>query len=196
MEPVARTAVDPGTRLDGGLAMAASGVRESRPLSLRFRQYRLESVYLDTTAGQRAEISEFWLREHAIADPREAERRAGEVVLMVRRDGSGELAGVSTVALRRLRDGRLVYAYRMFLREQDRVPHLMRAVTDASRDFLRTFPPPQAPTVGMLIVAESRKLMRPGLRRPFQRHGYRYLCQNRRGQDLWLAEFGDSPAGS
>ncbi len=176
--------------------MAASDLREPRPSSLRFRHYRLESVYLDTTAGQRAAISGFWLRERAIADPREAERRAGEVVLVVRRDDSGELAGVSTVALRRLGDGRPVYAYRMFLREQDRVPYLMLTVVLATRDFLRGFRHPQAQPVGMLHVNENPKLMRSGVRRFFQRHGYRYLGQNRRGQDLWLAEFGDGPAGA
>jgi hypothetical protein len=158
-------------------------------MSLRCKNYRLENVYLKATAEQRARLSAFWLRERAIADPWEAERRAHEAAFLVYRDDTRELAGVSSVGLKRLEEGRTYYDYRMFLRERDRVPYLMWTVTDASRDFLREFKHPKTESKGMLIAAENPKLMRPGMRRSFQRHGYRYLGQNRKGQDLWLAEF-------
>ena len=91
--------------------------------------------------------------------------------------------------MQRLRDDQVVYAYRMFLREQDRVPYLMNAVIARTRDFLRDFKHPKANPVGVLHVNENPKLMRPGVRRLFERHGYRYLGQNRKGQDMWLTEF-------
>jgi hypothetical protein len=189
MDPVARTVGAPRTRLEGRQPMPAPGAREPASLSRRFKHYRLDNVYLHATAAQRAETRNFWLREQALADPREAERRTREVVLMVRRDDTTELVGVSTVALQRLRDSGAVYVYRMFLRREDRIPYLMRAVTNASRDFLRSFPHPQAPVAGMLIVTENRKLMRPGIRRYFERHRYQYRGKTLRGLDLWLAPF-------
>ena len=156
---------------------------------MNFKNYRLDNVYLKTSAEQRAKIADFWLREKAIADPDEAERRAHEVVVMIYRHDNGALAGVSTVGLTRTGDGRVYYAYRMFLREKDRVPYLMWTVIAATRDFLCTFEHPKAQPLGILHVNENVKLMRPGVRRFFARHGYRYCGQNRRGQDLWLAEF-------
>jgi hypothetical protein len=161
---------------------------------LRFKHYRLESVYLGACDAQRAEVTAFWLREKALADVAEATRRADEVVFHVRRDDSGELAGVSTVSLARAGDGRVYYAYRMFLRPQDRVPYLMWAVIAATRDFLAGFAHPQARPAGMLHINENPKLMRPGARRFFLRHGYRYCGTTPYGQDVWVAEFPPRPA--
>jgi hypothetical protein len=77
----------------------------------------------------------------------------------------------------------------MFLHPADRVPFLMRAVTNATRDLLRGLPHPGGPVAGMLIETENRKLMRPGIRRYFERHGYLYRGRTGRGLDLWLAPF-------
>jgi hypothetical protein len=100
------------------------------------------------------------------------------------------LAGVSTVALKpRPTDGRMLYHYRMFLRPEHRQPHLMRAVTNATRDHLRAFRHPDVAPAGMLIVTENRKLMRPGLKRLLERHGYEYRGRERRGLDVWLTRF-------
>jgi len=83
----------------------------------------------------------------------------------------------------------LLYHYRMFLRPEHRRPHLMRAVTNATRDYLRNFRYPDAEPAGMLIVTENRKLMRPGLKHLLERHGYEYRGRERRGLDVWLARF-------
>jgi hypothetical protein len=58
------------------------------------------------------------------------------------------------------------------VRRADRVPYLMRAVTNATRDLLRDFPYPEGPLAGLLIETENRKLMRPGIRRYLERHCY------------------------
>ena len=113
----------------------------------------------------------------------------------MRREDSGELAGVSSVSLARTADGRVYYAYRMFLRPADRVPYLMWAVIAATRDFLQGYAHPQARPLGLLHINENPKLMRPGTRRFFLRHGYRYLGANGLGQDLWLAEFAQADGG-
>jgi hypothetical protein len=77
----------------------------------------------------------------------------------------------------------------MFLRCEHRRPHLMREGTNAARDFLRGFRHPHANPAGMLIVTENRKLMRPGMKRYLERHGYQYRGRDPRGLDVWLAQF-------
>jgi len=52
--------------------------------------------------------------------------------------------------------------------------------------------PPGASPVGLLIVTENPKLMRPGMRKPFQRHGYRHAGKILRGSDLWVSPFGEN----
>src|SRR5207248_3290355 len=95
--------------------------------ALHFKDYLLENVYLRTTELQRLEIITLWEEEGAISDPNEAERRSHEAVFLVR-TAAGELAGLSTVGFARVKDGRTFYAYRMFLRKQDRAPYLMLKV--------------------------------------------------------------------
>ncbi|MDP2430661.1 MAG: hypothetical protein Q8O33_01375 [Pseudomonadota bacterium] len=161
-------------------------------MSPRFGDYRLEFIYRAGSSEQHAEAVAFWLAQGALADRQEAERRAHELVFLVLRV-DGVLAGVSTVALQTGTDGRTYYAYRMFLRKEDRVPYLMWAVTDATRDHLRDYDAPPPKPLGMLIVTENRKLMRPGMRRSFQRHNYHYRGKTARGLDVWLAPF-DQPS--
>lgn len=157
-----------------------------------FKDYRFENVYLQTTRDQREEIVRFWSAHDAVKDPREAERRSHEAVLLVRTT-VGAFAGLSTVGFMRLEDGRLFYAYRMFLRPSDRIPYLMLAVVLATRDFLRIFPHPKFQPAGLLHVNENKKLMRPGMRRLFARNGYRFWGQTPAGEDVWGVEFGQRP---
>jgi hypothetical protein len=162
---------------------------------IRFRDYLLENVYLRTTAAQRSEIMGLWHEEDALGDTSEAKRRSHEAVFLVR-SPSGQLAGLSTVGFVRLKDGRKFYAYRMFLRTQDRVPYLMLEVVIATRDFLRTFQHPEVPAAGLVHVNENPKLMRPGMRRLFERTGYRYWGKTPAQEDVWGVEFEPRPASS
>jgi hypothetical protein len=157
-------------------------------MNIRFKDYLLENVYLRATEMQRGEILDLWYEHKAVPDPSERVRRCREAVYMVR-DGASELVGVSTVALTQVLDGRFFYAYRMFIRPQDRIPYLMWAVTDGTRDFLRDFRHPEAQAAGMYIVTENAKLMRPGMKRSFRRHGYDYLGKTPHGLDMWATAF-------
>ena len=158
--------------------------------NLHFRDYLLENVYLRTTQAQRAEILELWRVEQAGLQGADAERSSAEAVYLVRAP-SGALVGVSTVALVRVKGGLRFYSYSMFVRKQDRVPFLMLAVCNATRDFLRTFKHPVMQPAGMLNVNENLKLMRPGVRRVFIRNGYKYWGQTTRGEDVWVTIFGE-----
>jgi hypothetical protein len=155
----------------------------------RFKDYLLENVYLRTTKLQRTEIMALWHDGGFVIDGGQAEHRAREVVFLVR-TASGELAGVSEAALVRVRGHRRFYAYTMFLRKSDRVPYLMLAVLNGTRDFLRNFEHPRLQPHGMLLVTENRKLMRPGMRKLLARHKYRYWGRTAWGDDVWAVEFG------
>ncbi len=158
--------------------------------TLRFQGYHLEPVYLSISDQQRAEVIAMWHAARAHTDPSIALQRSTEVVLLVRHEASGELAGVSSVALKpRPSDNRLLYHFRMFLRPEHRRPYLMREVTNGTRDFLKDFTHPSGPAVGMLIVTENRKLMRPGIRAYLSRHGCVFRGRLSSGQDVWLAPF-------
>jgi hypothetical protein len=164
---------------------------------VRFKGYLLENVYLRTTEAQRCEILALWRDGGIVLDQNEAERRSREAVFLVR-TAPGELAGLSEVALLRVRGRRRFYAYTMLLRQRDRVPYLMLAVLNATRDFLRNFAHPRRQPEGMLLVTENRKLMRPGVRKLLARHGYRYWGRTERDDDVWSVEFvqTDQPAST
>ncbi len=70
------------------------------------------------------------------------------------------------------------------------------AVLNGTRDFLRKFAHPTLKPEGMVLVTENRKLMRPGMQRPFARHGYRYWGKTAWGDDVWAVEFGESQGTS
>ena len=159
-------------------------------MNLHFNDYLLENVYLRTTEAQRSEMLELWRTEGAGMEEANAERSSHEAVYLVR-TASGELAGVSTVALVRLKEGQRYYSCSLFLRRRDRVPYLMINVCDATRDFLRTFKHPVEQPAGMLNINENPRLMRPGVRKLFARHGYRYWGQTAVGEDVWVTFFGE-----
>ena len=174
--------------------MSTASPEVTSGLNLRFGNYLLENVYLRTTERQRAEILELWRAEQVGLAGADAERSSREAVFLVRTH-SGELAGASNAALVRLKDGRRFYSLTLFLRKADRVPYLMVAVCDATRDFLRSFKHPVSQPAGMLNINENPKLMRPGMRKIFARHGYRLWGQTARGEDVWVTLFAeDKPA--
>lgn len=150
-----------------------------------FGGYRLGFVHGQASPVEQEEAVAFWLAQGAIASREIARQRAGELVYLARRDGV--LAGMSTAARKTLGDGRTFFLYRMFLAPAHRVPYLMRTMTNATRDALNATEGKTA--AGMLIETENPKLMRPGVRAYFKRHGYLYRGKTPRGLDLWLAPF-------
>ena len=99
------------------------------------------------------------------------------------------------MALVRLKDGRRFYSCNLFLRNRHQaVSYLGITISDATRDFLRKFKHPLAQPAGMLNVNENPRLAGPGVRKLFARHGYRYWGQTENGEDVWITEFGETPA--
>ncbi len=156
--------------------------------------YRLLNVFQCTTPTLRAAVAELWQRHNILPPGIDPIQRAHQVAIAVVHPERA-LVGVSTVYENVLKQtgpagnqDLLVYCYRMFIQPADRVPELMRQVTNTTFDVLRNLRRPGDPE-GLLIVSENPKLMRPGMRRKFQRHGYIRIGHNDQGQDVILRRF-------
>jgi hypothetical protein len=153
-----------------------------------YHGYTIENVYRAVPPGLREEILELWRRNAVIPSREEAVRRVDQVVLAIR-NRAGEVAGVSTVYVGDFREpGDACYFYRMFIQPDDRIPGLMRFVTLRTCDVMRERHVAGGPR-GVIIVTENRKLMRPGMRRMFERNGYEYMGRDPKGHDVWRALF-------
>jgi hypothetical protein len=160
-------------------------------MELTYGEYSIVPVYGRVTDALRGEIVEFWTRNRAIGNPREAWRRTGEVVYVVRRP-DGAVAGVSTVYVAPGQDGRRRYVYRMFIQPGDRVYGMMAFVTAATRDLLRELDVPNKPA-GVVIVTENRKIMRKGMRRVLRKIGFTLVGKTQAGLDVWRSDFATPP---
>ncbi len=149
----------------------------------RIQDYRMEYVYLRITEAQRQEVMALWQSTQIVPDAAERERRSHEVVILVY-SPQGELAGLSSVALATLAGNTHYYVYRMFIKPGARIPYLMRAVVRRSTDRLATCKHPEGPVAGLIIVAENRKLMRPGTQRELKRLGFNKWGLSHKGEEI------------
>lgn len=165
-------------------AAAAAALAE-----LRYGPYRLVSTWRQPQHPLFPELVEFWLREGAIPQRAEAERRTADAVYVILAP-SGEIAGACTVYIDDLRGpGDPYWFLRLFIRAQDRRPGMMTFICKATRDNLLAHRTPTDRPQGVVIVTENAKLMRPGLRRTLRRAGCAYGGVTPAGHDLWIYEF-------
>jgi len=152
---------------------------------VRCQDYIIEPVYQNLTKSVRNEIIVFWLENGALQDIHEAKRRVDEVVLTARNPNC-ELVGISTVYAGSFGDDDATYlCYRMFIRSHDRVPGLMQQITQGTRYFFNANPSLQGKACGMILCTENPKLMRPGMKRLFERSVWDYQGTDSRGLDVW-----------
>jgi hypothetical protein len=153
-----------------------------------FHGYPLVPVYRRVTAEQRSEAIRLWLDQGGLKELCVAERRSHGLVYLAR-DPDGRLAGLSSVGLgRRNADGRTVYDLHVFIAPAHRIPYLARELTRRTRDLLKA-DSRQHPASGMRLTADNPKLMRPGIRRYLERHGFQPRGTDQRGVDRWFAPF-------
>ncbi len=140
----------------------------------------------------RQEVAAFWLRQGAIADAREAHRRADELVC-VARNRQGEVIGVNTAYVAALGGGaERWFHYRMFVRPQDRRLALSCALVRAAVTALRAGRHALPGIRGVALVTENPKLMRAGGRRLLAGLGWQSAGKGPHGRDLWLIAFAGS----
>lgn len=153
-----------------------------------YNGYTLDQVYNKTTPSLRREIIVFWKKNQAIANPQETEKRAHEVVYIVR-NRSNDIVGVSSVYIGDfMQPGKRYYFCRMFIQPTDRIAGMMRFVFLQTLDALQSVNTSDKPS-GMVVVTENQKLMRKGMRCLFERIGGQYFGRGPRGNDLWVWSF-------
>lgn len=159
---------------------------------LIYRDYAIHVVHGSVDTRLADEISAFWLDNEAMADPIETARRVADVVC-VARNAAGEIVGVNSVYLSALyQPSRLYYFYRIFLRKQDRVLGLSARMRKLCVDHLRAA---GGDILGVAMVTENPKLMKPAARRMLARAGWQYLGRGPLGRDVWTIEFAQSTPG-
>lgn len=160
----------------------------NRPARYEYHGYTIDNVYQAVSDGLRAEIVDMWLNNKIIPSRGMALRRVDQVFLSIR-NPAGQLAGVATVYVDDFQQrGDSYYFFRMFIQPHDRIPGLMRFSAVLTRDLLRARHKPGGPQ-GIVHVNENQKLMRPGMRRMFERNGYEYMGRTPKGNDVWRALF-------
>ncbi len=152
-----------------------------------YRDYRISTVYGRVDAELTQELVAFWLRNGALPNASRARQRAPQVVL-VARNSEGRIVGVTTVYVAAPKGRGRYYIYRMFIQPTDRIYGMMISMVLSTRDYLQHLRTENKPC-GLVHVSENRKLMRPGTRRLYEKHGYYCIGQTRRGFDVWISDF-------
>lgn len=150
-----------------------------------FGDYRLVPVYGSTTEKNRQDIIQMWRANRAFRDTRlvDIDERVRQVAYMVL-NAQDEVVGVSTVYVAPFpRDGQSYFFYRMYIRPRDRVYGLMKLMTNRTWSLLQGSPE-RGNAKGVIIVTDNRKLMRPGLRRMFERSNWEFLGRTPEGKDI------------
>ncbi len=160
---------------------------------IHYHKYRILNVYGKTDEAAREKIIACWHRNKLFLKMPSVklERRARQVVYMVL-NRQEQVVGVSTVFIAKLpRDGQSYFFYRMFIQPPDRIYGMMKLLTIESCKFLADTPQSDQ-TMGVIIFTENKKLMRPGLKRMFQKNHFEYLGKNPKNQDVWRWAFSGS----
>lgn len=134
------------------------------------------------------EITAFWAENHAIPDADEAVRRVGEVIC-VARNVDQEIVGVNSVYVSGLNQpAQTYYFYRIFIRQQDRVLGLSARMREMCIDYLRRTSADSG-VLGLAMITENAKLMRPAAKRMLIRAGWQYVGRGPLGRDAWIISF-------
>lgn len=158
------------------------------PASFDYHGYTVYNVYQAIPPELRDEIVEMWVRNQALPNREVALQRVDQVALAIR-NPEGQMAGVSTVYPGDFQQrGNPYFFYRMFIQPVDRVPGLMRFITLQTCYLMRDRHVAGGPQ-GVIIVTENQKLMRPGMKRMFERNRYEYFGRDPRGYDVWRFPF-------
>ena len=117
-------------------------------------------VWKQITPELETELLNFWVKNNAIGDARQAVQRVKQVACLVRSEG-GEIVGVSTAVPRvvpRLKQP--MFYYRNFIAESHRGQQLAPPFLEKTKQVLQEFNAAQAKPVclGMLIELENKAL--------------------------------------
>lgn len=163
-------------------------VNDGNDFRVVFQSYVLIPVFQETTEDLRGEVVEFWMREGALRDRMEAQRRAHELVYVVRNEDQNIVGVCTTELATSARLQRSVYFLRLFIRRADRTTGLPQEVIRWAWCLLKQRTPPGG-AYGARIIGENRKLARPGMMRVFNQRGWKYLGLNAHQLPVWEKPF-------
>lgn len=156
--------------------------------------YTIDTVWETQTEELKEEIVDFWLRERALVGREQAQQRVSQVVL-VARDGFGEIVGVCTAYPRQNPQLRhVLYHYRTFVAAEHRKEMIGFRLIVAARDYFngRFLQGHDPHIIGMIIEIEN-----PGIRNKFTRAiwaqtGFVFIGYNHRGEHVRVFYFDDA----
>lgn len=156
----------------------------------RYGPYRLLNVFRRITEAQRQACVRMWLHTKVLSSEEAAWQRSQEVCYLFLHTVDKVLAGVNTAYVDRYPPRDAPYFFnRMFIRPAYRDSRLMIVGTAAAICYLRTHHAGEG-VRGVVNVNENPKLYREGIRRVFERLGYR-LDGLTDGKETWRFEFDD-----
>jgi len=153
-----------------------------------YERYTLINVFQTITDEQRQACVDLWLRNRVIPNQQAAWQRSNQVCYFITETVSGDLIGVNTLYLDQLvANGARFYFNRMFIDPRFRNSRLMITGTAMMLCYARTHLAEKG-IGGVVNINENTKLGRPGMRRIFDRLGYRKQGEQD-GKDVLYFEF-------
>lgn len=158
-----------------------------------FQDYAIYDLWREPSEELQAKVMDLWTRNDILPTEAAKAERVKQAVL-VALNKAGEAVGVNTVYEENFPPGlppekRVhAYMYRMFIRPSDRIPHLMRIMTNGAFDVLAETRQADGPMT-FLIVAENPGLNGPGMRQLLERHGYKAWMKTRAGRLVFRRDF-------
>lgn len=151
----------------------------------QYRNYHASFVFEGIGDEDKAGVIDFWKRTHALPPDESADRRAEEVVIIVREFVTGMVVAVNSVFQAKLNpEGEDYYVYRIFIDPAHRVHDLIGFMTGFAYEELNQRYRPGSP-IGLCFFTDNQKLQRPGVIGRLQRSGWEQLGKDHFGRGLW-----------
>jgi tetratricopeptide (TPR) repeat protein len=151
----------------------------------QYRNYHASFVFEDIGDENKAGVINFWKRTHALPPDESADRRVGEVAIIVRESVTGIVVAVNSIFQARLNpEGEDYYVYRIFIDPAHRVHNLIGFMTRFAYEELNQRHRPGSPR-GLCFFTDNQKLQRPGVIARLKRSGWEQLGKDSFKRDLW-----------
>lgn len=161
--------------------------------------YALKDVYRKLEKSDVARIVEFWQRNDSLPKNTtiaEAERRAGQVVVMV--EQGGQIIALTSVYVAKAQDGQPYYFYRKFVQPEHRIYLMWREMLAQSYEILKAWEPKllKEKPRGVVVVPENRKLTRKSVLRAGNKIGFFTVAYMQNGDPVYARKFDESVTGN
>lgn len=148
-------------------------------------RFSLTTVWPGIDSQDSTELMAFWKREGAIPDEARARARLQQVVLLAR-DGDGEVAGVCTaLSLTPPQLGQPMYFWRAFIARKWRTTRLIYRLLMDSFDVLETYAREREfPCIGVILELENTRFGEVARKAEWGNSHFIYMGKSPRGLDV------------